>query len=65
MAGVPAVLAVLTMFGGDPPPEDLDTSWPPVLVAGVLVLVFLAIVAVVVVVRQARGVARNGGRRPR
>jgi hypothetical protein len=49
---------------GEAPPEDLDTSWPPVLVAGAFVLVALAVVAVVVVVRQARAAARERGRRP-
>jgi len=63
MAGPAAVVALL-MFGGEAPPEDLDTSWPPVLVAGALVLVVLAVVAVVAVLRHARAAARSGGRRP-
>jgi hypothetical protein len=58
-----AALTALVAFGDEAPAEDLDTSWPPVLVAGALVLLALAVVAVVVVVRQARGAARTGGRR--
>jgi len=59
----PAALIALLAFGGEASREDLDTSWPPVLVVGALVLLALAVVAVVVVVRQARGAARTGGRR--
>ena len=58
-----AALTALAAFGDEVPAEDLDTSWPPVLVVGALVLLALAVVAVVVVVRQARGAARTGGRR--
>ncbi|MGI8795208.1 MAG: hypothetical protein ACR2IR_01230 [Acidimicrobiia bacterium] len=61
--GSAAVMSVRTAFGGEVPAEDLDTSWPPVLVVGALMLLALAVVAIVVVVRQARGAARTGGRR--
>ncbi|MBA2327371.1 MAG: hypothetical protein H0V95_12100 [Actinobacteria bacterium] len=59
----PAALIALLAFGGEASRGDLDTSWPPVLVAGALMLLALAVVAIVVVVRQARGAARTGGRR--
>lgn len=65
MAADGSAVAVLVraVFQGEAPTEELDTSWPPVLVVGVLVLLAIAVVAVVVVVRQARGAARTGGRR--
>jgi hypothetical protein len=44
--------------------DQVDSSWPPILVAGALALATGAVLAAFMVIRQARATARGGGRRP-
>jgi hypothetical protein len=44
--------------------DEVDSSWPPILVAGALALAAGAVLAVFVVIRQARATARDGGKPP-
>jgi hypothetical protein len=48
-----------TPSGTDGNSADLDSRWPPVLVAGAGLLVLLVVIAIVAVVRQARAAARG------